>query len=101
MYHNTEGRNGQESTYLRFDHRTTTTAGRRGRRTVEGAALATLVTAMALVAASYPVAVAVVVAVTVGPFAATRYAGKDAPPDGHTRSDHGRSGQGRSLSASG
>ena len=104
MYHNRaipEVRYRVETEATWSDYTTAATVGQSGQRTVEGAVMMTVAPVAVVVAASYPAAVAVIIAAAIGIFAAIKYVRRDVPPDDSTqRSHYGKSDQDRSVSSS-
>jgi len=104
MYHNRaipEVRYRLESENTRSDCTTAATVGHSGQRTIEGAVMMTVAPFTVVVAASYPVVVAVIIAANISVFAAIKYVRRDVPPDDSTqRSCHGKSKQNQSVSSS-
>lgn len=104
MYHNRaipEVRYRVESEDTRSGYTTAAPVGQSGQRTIEGAVMMTVAPFAVVVAASYPAAVAVIIAAAIGIFAAIKYVRRDDPPDDSTqRSCDGKLVQDKSVSSS-
>lgn len=105
MYNNSalpEARYRVESKDTRSDHTTVTPVGQSGQRTIEGAVMMAVALFAVVMAASYPVPVAVLIAAVIGISVVIRYVKGDVPlPDDSTqRSGYQKGDQNRSVSSS-